>query len=385
MGDADERLAHAALAGAEPGDVSDDSSEAAPEAATIFEVVVPDDLQPGDVLQTTTPCGVKVKFAVPEGMAAGDCLTFTLPSHVIAARRDAAAVGVPATEAPASATEQPDEEEEEPAATPAAAAGGSWLAGLAYSPSRWFGEAGAATARTTPSTTPSKEAADEDPPPSLKMMGSGGGSASSRRTLARWQAAAHGLSESNGSPSSPFKQVVQSAMKNRAAIESPTLSTLGEAHFSMLRWQTTHEEHVRTTASKSAKPSASIPISPPAAPPREVKNAVLAMGGWQQASKPTALAQANLARANLYQSSSASISSVIQGYGIQERANDAQRRLTEAKDHLALLQQKVAAQAQRGGPSSQQIRPQMPDVKEQLAKLQARLNSRDSSKPQAPS
>jgi len=47
-----------------------------------FEITVPSSVQPGDKLQATTPSGVKVKLAVPEGAEPGTILTFSLPASV---------------------------------------------------------------------------------------------------------------------------------------------------------------------------------------------------------------------------------------------------------------------------------------------------------------
>ena len=45
-----------------------------------FEITVPVHVQPGDLLHATTPSGVKVQLAVPEGAVPGTALTFSLPA-----------------------------------------------------------------------------------------------------------------------------------------------------------------------------------------------------------------------------------------------------------------------------------------------------------------
>ena len=61
------------------------------EDVVTFEITVPDNVQPGDKLQATTPSGVRVKLSVPEGAEPGTILTFALPGAVGGADRKAKA------------------------------------------------------------------------------------------------------------------------------------------------------------------------------------------------------------------------------------------------------------------------------------------------------
>ena len=61
------------------------------EDVVTFEITVPDNVQPGDKLQATTPSGVRVKLSVPEGAEPGTIVTFALPGAVGGADRKAKA------------------------------------------------------------------------------------------------------------------------------------------------------------------------------------------------------------------------------------------------------------------------------------------------------
>ena len=61
------------------------------EDVVTFEITVPDNVQPGDKLQATTPSGVRVKLSAPEGAEPGTILTYALPGAVGGADRKAKA------------------------------------------------------------------------------------------------------------------------------------------------------------------------------------------------------------------------------------------------------------------------------------------------------
>ena len=75
-------------ADAPTGTVSEETPATVDERDVIFEITVPENVQPGDRLQATTPTGLKVKLAVPAGAGPGTILSFSLPTSVGEAERE---------------------------------------------------------------------------------------------------------------------------------------------------------------------------------------------------------------------------------------------------------------------------------------------------------